>query len=70
MNATDARERISAARASQKVLTQNLIVSSMLPDDPALPYARTVLRQMEQNDAMARMRDALAEFDGAQEETE
>ena len=34
----------------------------MLPGDPALPFAVTVLRQMEQNSAIVEMNGAFASF--------
>ncbi len=67
LDVTDAvGRRPSAAHATRKVATQRLIVSLMLPGDPALPYALTVLRQMEQSFAMAEMNDAFAGFNSDQ----
>lgn len=50
----------AADYAAQKVARQRRIVSLMLPDDPALSYAKTVLRQMEQSAAMAEMNAVIA----------
>ena len=60
-----ATARSSVRHAAQKVATQKLIVSLMLPGDPALPYALTVLRQMEQSFATAE-NDAFANSNSVQ----
>ena len=55
-------ERLSTEEAALRVRKQRNVISTIRVGDPTLPYAKALLRQLEQSSVMAKINSELGHY--------